>query len=171
MCCCSNLPGLNLLRKRRSNNYLYHKITVLSKTVSIPGCLCLCCMLLVSCSKSTGPSLQHNEITGKWRKTRSAIDTNGNGKMDPIELLAPDSYDSTHVFVFNSDGSGQIIYQNLIAGSFSWSLENKNSYLRMSYPGTSAAPTLQHMDTLTTTAMTLKDTTGSRLSWSLYNKQ
>ena len=124
-----------------------------------------------ACKKSAHNSVQHDDITGKWRKTRSAIDTNGNGIIDNNELLAPDTYDSTHILIFNNDGTGEITYMNTNVATFSWSLENNNTYLKIYYAGSITGLTYQHLDTLTYAAMTLRDTTGMSIVWSLYTKQ
>lgn len=91
--------------------------------------------------------------------------------MDNNELLAPSSYDSTHVLVFNSDGSGQITYMNTNVASFSWTLENNNTYLKIYYPGSINGLTIQHIDTLSSVSMTLRDTTGISVVWDLFTKQ
>lgn len=132
--------------------------------------LCCATVLAAACKKSSKTSIQHNDITGKWRKTRIAVDTNGNRLIDNLELLSVSAYDSTHILVFNNDGSGQITYMNTNVGAFSWSLENNNTYLKIVYAGLSSAIE-QHIDTLTADAMTLRDTTGISVIWNLFTKQ
>jgi len=125
-------------------------------------------LALFSCTKPGGSSRQHDYITGKWRKTRTAVDSNHNGIIDNFELLAPSAYDSTHVLVFNSDGSGAITSSGATAGAFTWSLQRNNTYLVISYGDTAFG---HYIDTLSRDAMTLRDTTISSISWSMYTKQ
>lgn len=144
----------------------------MSKTlVSILG-ICLLALVAFSCTKTTKNSVQQDTITGKWRKTRIAVDSNGNGVIDNAELLSVTSYDSTHVFVFSSDGSGSITSMNAVVGDFKWSLENNNTFLNITFPagaiGTSGS---RHIDTLAKYEMTLRDATAGMRRWDLYTKQ
>ena len=143
----------------------------MNKNLLIILSVCFTFAACLSCKKTTKSSVQHDDIMGKWRRTRVAIDTNGNKKIDDLELLSPSSYDSTHVLVFNSDGSGLITSSNVSVGTFSWSLENNNTYLRIDYAGSATGTITQHIDTLSSSAMTLRDTTGVSVVWNLYTKQ
>ncbi len=137
---------------------------------------CVCCaglliVLGVACSKSSKTSVQNSNITGKWRKTWTVIDTNGNGLMDNTEYQSVNSYDSTHYLVFNSNWTGQITYLSASIATFSWTLENSNTYLRIVYSGPGVMAIPRHLDTLTATTMVLRDTTGISIVWDVFTKQ
>lgn len=143
------------------------------KRISVIAMLaCLLVAAVTACKKSTPTSVQQNYLTGKWRKTRVATDSNNNGRIDDLELSQVTSYDSTHVFVFNIDGSGTILTGTTQVGTFNWQLENSNTYLKVDYyPGTGLTNIYEHLDTLAKEAFTLRDTTGSMVRWSMYTKQ
>jgi hypothetical protein len=154
--------------------YLCTQIKKIMSKNPIPAMLGACLMALVvfSCTKTTKNSIEQDTITGKWRKTRIAIDSNGNGVIDNLELLSVTSYDSAHVFVFSGDGTGSITSMNTVVGDFKWSLENNNTYLKITFPaGATGTSGSRHIDTLAKYEMTLRDTTGGMIKWDLYTKQ
>jgi hypothetical protein len=144
----------------------------MSKTLASMLVACLMGLFVFSFTKNTKNSIEQDTITGKWRKTRLAVDSNGNGAIDNLELLSVTSYDSTHVFVFSGDGSGSITSMNAVVGDFKWSLENNNTYLKIAFPaGATGISGSRHIDTLAKYEMTLRDTTAGMTKWDLYTKQ
>ncbi len=132
---------------------------------------CILVSFLFSCKKSESSSVQQNDLTGNWRITRIAIDSNGNGIIDNNELLAATFYDSTHVYQFSSDGTGQVTSSGSNISSFSWALINDNTYLKLYFPGSITGQAIQHLDTLSAEVMTLRDTSVTPVVWNLYTKQ
>ena len=143
----------------------------MKKYFSILFCFSILVISIYSCKKSAPASVQQNDITGNWRITRIAIDSNGNGIIDNNELLAPTSYDSTHVYLFNSNGTGQVTSGGSITGTFSWSLLNDNTYLNLYFSGSATGQVVEHIDTLSAEVMTLRDTSVKPIVWNLYTKQ
>lgn len=138
--------------------------------VGIIGTCAIFAAAFTSCKKSKS-SPQHDNVTGNWKKTAYAIDTNNNGVMDANEVLPIDSVSAKLIVVFNGDGSGQIITGNVTLNQFAWSLENNNTLLKLIYRDPAGKTTIQHIDNLTSSAMTLKDTSGISAIWDIFNKQ
>ncbi len=86
-------------------------------------------------------------------------------------MIAPTSYDSTHIYAFSSDGSGMVTSAGSNTGSFTWALLNNNTYLKLYFSGSITDQVIEQIDTLSAEVMTLRDTSVNPIVWNLYTKQ
>lgn len=131
--------------------------------------ICIVLAAFASCKKKHNPSVQDN-LLGKWKLNKEAIDTNGNGKMDANEVFT-DTSSANYLLIFNADGTITETYLNVPARQLTWSLENNNTYLKIVDTSSGGKTTHKHIDELTSTSMTWKDTTGGTATWTIFAKQ
>lgn len=132
------------------------------------GIAILACILIAvaACKKENNNDQVKENLTGKWKATTNALDDNGNGIMDAGETF-PDGIYLTHNLVFTSDGVLTIVNGTIIAGKKNWELAHGNTYLH-TFESTSS--TYYHIDALTSSSFTLKDTTGGHITWITFAK-
>ncbi len=135
--------------------------------------LAAACMIIAldSCKKKSNGNPTKDNLVGTWNPTTEAKDANGNGVMDGAEVVAAYLYGG-HKLAFNADGTVSILAINGgLSGEWTWALEQNNTYLRTADKKTGTNVVYQHMDNITSTAMTLKDTTGGVTTWYIFAKQ
>lgn len=131
--------------------------------------LCITLIVFASCKKHNNPSVSDN-LVGTWKATYTATDTNGNGIMDPNERMV-DTADANFRLVFNANGTLALTLFGTPIAQSSWSLINSNTYLKTVDTGSAGTTTIQHIDNLTSSSLTLKDTTGGTATWTIFAKQ
>ena len=128
---------------------------------------------VASCKKSSSGSAS---IVGTWKVTQYAIDVNGNAVLDNSEKIT----DTTNnKITFNNNGTGSIFeieHGDTINLVFNWALENNNAWLRTVTTDTSGGTTsydtsFSKIDALTSTSLTLRDTSSSPIQWTIFTKQ
>jgi DNA-binding beta-propeller fold protein YncE len=123
--------------------------------------------IFVACKKTSGGA--KSMLEAKWKSEQAGYDANGNKAIDSNELHTTDSLNEYRLF--NSDGSGAEIGVNFgnYPLPFYWALSTDNQYLRIT--DTSNNATIFHIDVLTNTQLTLRDTAGGVAVWNVYKKQ
>jgi hypothetical protein len=130
----------------------------------------VCAMGLIAigaCKKSSNSS-PSTPVSGKWKLVQDGFDLNSNDTLDANEITADSS--STY-YTFNNNGSGSVtgmLGTTSITSPFTWTLLYTNTWLK-EVIGTDT--TYYHVDALTATSMTLRDTTGGFVNWTIYTKQ
>ncbi len=121
-----------------------------------------------SCKKKHTTSPQSNLI-GTWKPYINVADANGNGKWDANDAV--DSLKSPYNLQFVSGGAGFLMLPGTSTsiGNFSWEFLSSNTYLKVTYP--SSGSTTQHIDSLSTSLLVLRDTTGISTVWQVFTKQ
>jgi len=127
-------------------------------------------MLVITFVSCRGGSDVRDKLIGKWRPIKSVEDFNGNGRIDPNDLYKDPPLDDFFV-TFNANGTVIVIYMNDTSEQ-TWSLERNNTYLKMiSTSGGNAGMIYEHIDSLTSTSIILKDTSGDLIRWNIWRKQ
>ena len=122
-----------------------------------------------SCKKKNNPSVS-DRLHGTWRPAFNAADANGNGVLDASEKVA-DSTSTVFKMTFNSNNTLVIYYMDTAIDQQSWNLQNGDTYIKFLDSAVGASPLYLHIDEITSSSMTLKDTSGGVVSWSIYAKQ
>jgi hypothetical protein len=141
----------------------------MKKSKLVIACICLLFVAFASCKKKHNPSAQDN-IVGKWKITEEATDLNGNGVMDANEIHIDTSL-SNIIVTFNANGTAITSLSGLPYYSFLWALTNNSTYLKTTDTSSGGAIQFLHIDNLTSSSMTLKDTTGGTVGWEVWTKQ
>jgi hypothetical protein len=138
------------------------------KKVIIGMCLLLAAFL--SCNQKSGSSVKDN-IVGKWKVVKDATDLNGNGKIDANEEVT-DTANADFLLIFDANGSFTITAAGIQVAEMTWTLENDNTVVRTIDTSSGARDTTyQHIDNITATNMTLKDSSVVPVKWSVFVKQ
>jgi hypothetical protein len=125
---------------------------------------------VVSCKKSSSSPSVQSEIVGTWVASKDAVDLNGNGVMEANEIYADTSFPGA-TLVFSSSGTFSDVFMGIPLVTGSWKLVNNNTYLETSDTLYGGSTDYQHIDNLTTTSLTLRDTTGGQTSWTILTKK
>ena len=122
-----------------------------------------------SCKKKSSASVSSN-LQGTWRATYDAVDANGNGVLDANEKVT-DTTTAKFKMTINSNNTLVIYYMDTAIDQQSWTLQNGDTYIKFLDTAAGSTPTYQHIDNISSSSMTLKDTTGGIVSWTIYAKQ
>ena len=135
----------------------------------IPGIAILVFIILLaySCNKSTPDNPVQDKLVGNWKNTMNVSDSNGNHILDIHD--ARDTINNPYIIQYNTNGTGAYLLNGTSAGTFTWQLLNNNTYLKISATGYPDA--VQHIDSLTSTTLILRDTTGISWIWQVFTKQ
>lgn len=93
--------------------------------------------------------------------------------MDANELMTLDTANDHQTIKFTADGWVTLNYYSF-AISNKWEFANSNTYLKITDTSSMSTPSYSQILTLTSSAMTLKDTTNASLggaSWTYFTKQ
>ena len=121
-----------------------------------------------ACKKNHSSSVPvSTEITGKWKLVKYGIDINGNGKMDSYEVVTDTS--SVIVWAFNMDSTCTISNALGVVSSFNWALKFNNTYVKTTYP--MGLNGWYHIDNISSSSLTLRDTSGGGIVWDILSKQ
>ena len=125
-----------------------------------------------SCKKQDDPpakSSLSSYIQGTWKATFRATDDNANGVMDASEKVV-DSADLGNTFTFNPNSTFVIKQTGVTVGEEIWTLTNNNTYLKLMDTAAGGVPEFLHIDFLSSSAMTLRDTIGGTAQWIVLEK-
>lgn len=129
-------------------------------------------LLLGSCKKdNNNNNVVHDNLIGSWKAVTDARDSNNNGIIDAGETT-PDAMFVNYLWVFKSDGTlSYMEYGTILAGQWSWQLVANNSYLKTTDAGAAGTVIYKHIDNISSTSLTLKDTSGGVTTWVTFQKQ
>ena len=121
---------------------------------------------IASCKKK-----QSVTIVGTWKFSSIGADANGNGAIDAGELTSvtnDTSYNRT-TLQFSSNGTLTESESGVVMENGTWAFENNNTYLKI----TGSAGDVAHLKvySLTSSSLTLFDTTGGGQIWEVLAKQ
>jgi hypothetical protein len=109
--------------------------------------LALISLLVVACKKEDSSS-RSELLTGSWRLSFDALDSNRNQTLDANERKAfTDPALTNTTYTFNADGSGAINASGTPAAPFAWNLVNGEQQLVLT--GTSFGTDTSYLYTLT----------------------
>lgn len=127
--------------------------------------LCVLFLMASACRKDKDNHVREN-LLGKWKATENGRDDNANGKLDDGESFPDIVYVGNDV-VFDADGTLTLVNSTSLRGRKTWELLHGDSYLRITEP---AYATDYHIDAITSSSLTLKDTSNGRISWYMFSK-
>lgn len=137
------------------------------KNRSITFVLAFAAIAFASCNKSNNNNQTKDNLIGTWTAATNATDNNGNGIMDANETF-PDTRYVMYDLAFSADGKLTYLNNHIVAGIANWELTTDNSYLRIFETTNSLS---YHIDAITASVLTVKDTSGGRISWVVFNKK
>ncbi len=114
--------------------------------------------LMVTSCKKNDPPTRSQMLIGTWQVTGLYQDYNNNGIADSDEIVQ-DTMLSHEWFSFYANGRMSVAYYSNFNG-YRWVLASNNTYLHL-MDTFSFSNNYYHIDTLTSTTLVLKDTTGA----------
>ena len=128
--------------------------------------------MATSCKKNNDAPSRSQMLIGTWQVTRLYEDNNNNGVADSDEIVQ-DTTLSHEWFSFYTNGKLIVAYYTNLT-DYKWGLAGNNTYIDIIDSFTfSNANTYYHIDTLTSTTLVLKDTTGASYggtNWTILTK-
>ena len=131
---------------------------------------------MAACKKSSNtPSVTDNLTGSNWKINSIVLDTNRNGVQDAADYTLTDTSWAHETIKFNSNGT-VITTQYGVASQATYLLMNNNTYMTVTdTTGGTTTTTSYYIQTLTSTAMVLKDTAAATsvfgcASWNNFGK-
>lgn len=127
------------------------------------------CCIITSCSKSSSNSTK-TLLIGTWVQTEVGSDANQNGKREASEVY-PATADMSSIIIFKSNGTGMDLEPMWGGGKDTFQFTYKvigNKELQVHVDNDS---TVVLIDSISSTKLIFKDTSGAQLSWEIFTKQ